>query len=164
MKCHSLLRYLPPARQALAAATSNFEEILGWSKVGQVRAGYNADLLVLNDNPITDVKNAIGQIYGFPPGKTVQEGLFQGGKYCDWTIRRSQQITPLLAKRTGRPVRCVNTRRDTFDFMVQQRFMHMKVGFKKDGLITAFDDFSIADGGTTGSAWNVPMPGLHTAT
>jgi CO/xanthine dehydrogenase Mo-binding subunit len=98
-------------------------------------------------------KNAIAQLYGLPPEKTVQEGLFQGGKYCDWTIRRSQQITPLLAKRTGRPVRCVNTRRDTFDFMIQQRFMHMKVGFKKDGLITAFDDFSITDGGTTGNSF-----------
>ncbi len=45
-------------RQALAAATSNFEQILGWSKVGQVRAGYRADLLVLDDNPTTDVRNA----------------------------------------------------------------------------------------------------------
>ena len=98
-------------------------------------------------------KNAIGQLYGLPPEKTVQEGLFQGGKYCDWTIRRSQQITPLLAKRTGRPVRCANTRRDTFDFMIQQRFIHMKVGFTKDGLITAFDDFSITDGGTTGNSF-----------
>jgi len=42
-------------RQALASATSNFENILGWSKVGQVRAGYNADLLVLDDDPTTDV-------------------------------------------------------------------------------------------------------------
>jgi imidazolonepropionase-like amidohydrolase len=45
-------------RQALAAATSNFEEILGWSKVGQVRAGYQADLLVLDENPARDVRNA----------------------------------------------------------------------------------------------------------
>ncbi|MDR1726577.1 MAG: molybdopterin-dependent oxidoreductase, partial [Acidobacteriota bacterium] len=98
-------------------------------------------------------KNALGQLYGVPPEKTVQEGLFQGGKYCDWTIRRSQQVTPLLAKRTGRPVRCVNTRRDTFDFMIQQRFVHVKMGFTNDGLITAFDDFSIADGGTQGNSF-----------
>ena len=98
-------------------------------------------------------KNALGQLYGVPPEKTVQNGLFQGGKYCDWTIRRSQQITPLLSQRTGRPVRCVNTRRDTFDFMVQQRFIHMKVGCTKDGLITAFDDYSIADGGTQGNSF-----------
>ncbi len=98
-------------------------------------------------------KNAIAQLYGLPPEKTVQEGLFQGGKYCDWTIRRSQQITPFLAKRVGRPVRCVNERKDTFDFMVQQRFIHMKVGFTKEGLITAFDDFSITDGGTPGNSF-----------
>ena len=98
-------------------------------------------------------KNAVGQLYGLPPEKTVQEGLFQGGKYCDWTLRSSQQITPFLAKRVGRPVRCVNERKDTFDFMVSQRFIHMKVGFKKDGTITAFDDFSIADGGTPGNSF-----------
>jgi len=98
-------------------------------------------------------KNALGRLYGMPPEKTVQEGLFQGGKYCDWTIRRSQQITPLLAKRTGRPVRCVNTRRDTFDFMVQQRFIHVKIGVTNEGVITAFDDYSIADGGTTGNSF-----------
>lgn len=98
-------------------------------------------------------KNAIAQLYGLPPEKTVQEGLFQGGKYCDWTIRRSQKITPFLSKRVGRPVRCINKRKDTFDFMVSQRFIHMKVGFKKDGTITAFDDFSIADGGTPGNSF-----------
>jgi CO/xanthine dehydrogenase Mo-binding subunit len=42
-----------------------------------------------------------------------QVTLYQGGKYCDWDIRKSQLITPLLAKRTGRPVRCLNTRADT---------------------------------------------------
>jgi hypothetical protein len=45
-------------RQALAAATANFESLLGWMRVGQVRAGYRADLLVLDDNPTTDIRNA----------------------------------------------------------------------------------------------------------
>jgi imidazolonepropionase-like amidohydrolase len=47
---------LPP-RQALAAATSNFGAIFGWKKIGQVKAGYNADLLVLNANPLEDIHN-----------------------------------------------------------------------------------------------------------
>ena len=98
-------------------------------------------------------RTAIAAIYGMPPEKTVQEGLFQGGKYCDWGLRKSQEITPLLAKRTGRPVRCVNTREETFDFQMNQRYMRMKVGFKNNGLITAIDDFSIADGGVRGNAW-----------
>lgn len=89
----------------------------------------------------------ISMMYGLPLDKTVQEGVFQGGKYCDWGTRRSQEITPLLAKRAGRPVRCVNTREETYDFLMNQRYMHLKVGFKDDGLITAIDDYSIADGG-----------------
>jgi len=47
---------LPP-RQALAASTGNFGEIYRWTKVGQVKAGYNADLLVLDENPVKDVNN-----------------------------------------------------------------------------------------------------------
>ncbi len=94
----------------------------------------------------------IARMYGMPPEKTVQEGLFQGGKYCDWGMRMSQEITPLLAKRTGRPVRCANTREETFDFLMNQRFMHIKVGFTKDGLITVVDDNSIADNGRPGNS------------
>jgi imidazolonepropionase-like amidohydrolase len=47
---------LPP-RQALAASTSNFGEIFRWAKVGQVKAGYNADVLVLDANPLEDIRN-----------------------------------------------------------------------------------------------------------
>jgi len=44
-------------RQALAAATSNFGEQFGWKDVGQAKPGYNADLLVLDENPVTDISN-----------------------------------------------------------------------------------------------------------
>jgi len=44
-------------RQALAAATSNFGELFGWNNVGQVKAGYNADLLVLDADPVQDIGN-----------------------------------------------------------------------------------------------------------
>jgi CO/xanthine dehydrogenase Mo-binding subunit len=86
------------------------------------------------------------------PDKVFQECMFVGGRYCDWGIRKSQQITPMLAKRTGRPVRCVNSRADMYDFNLCQRYVHMKIGFKSNGLITAIDDFSIADGGIRGSS------------
>jgi CO/xanthine dehydrogenase Mo-binding subunit len=85
-------------------------------------------------------------------GKVFQECMFVGGRYCDWGIRKSQQITPALARRTGRPVRCVNRRADMYDFNLCQRYVHMKIGFKGNGLITAIDDFSIADGGIRGSS------------
>jgi CO/xanthine dehydrogenase Mo-binding subunit len=84
--------------------------------------------------------------------KVFQECMFVGGRYCDWGIRKSQQITPMLARRTGRPVRCVNNRYEMYDFNLNQRYVHLKVGFKKNGLITAIDDFSIADGGVRGSS------------
>ncbi|MFC1495416.1 xanthine dehydrogenase family protein molybdopterin-binding subunit [Thermodesulfobacteriota bacterium] len=83
--------------------------------------------------------------------KAYQECFFVGGRYCDWGTRKSQLITPLLAKRTGRPVRCVNSRYDQYDFNLNLRYIHLKVGFKKNGLITAIDDFSIADAGAVGS-------------
>ncbi|MGD0102183.1 MAG: molybdopterin cofactor-binding domain-containing protein [Acidobacteriota bacterium] len=92
-------------------------------------------------------KDAVGGMYGLPSEKVKQEGLFQGGKYCDWGTRKSQEITPLLAKRTGRPVRMVNNRYQMYDFNMNQRFMHLKVGFKNNGLITAIEDYSIADAG-----------------
>ncbi len=92
-------------------------------------------------------KDAVGGMYGLPPEKVTQEGLFQGGRYCDWGFRKTQQITPLLAKRVGRPVRMTCIRSEMYDFNMNQRFVHMKVGFKNNGLITAIDDFSIADAG-----------------
>jgi CO/xanthine dehydrogenase Mo-binding subunit len=94
----------------------------------------------------------IAILYNLPLDKVHQATLYQGGKYCDWDIRKSQLITPLLAGRTGRPVRCLNTRADTFDFAINQIFLHAKIGFKNDGLITAVQLHSIADNGTRSSA------------
>jgi hypothetical protein len=44
-------------RQALAAATGNVSELLGWKDVGQVKAGYSANLLVLDENPVEEIGN-----------------------------------------------------------------------------------------------------------
>jgi hypothetical protein len=42
-------------RQALAAATANVGTAFAWRDVGQIRAGYNADLLVLSADPTADI-------------------------------------------------------------------------------------------------------------
>ncbi len=73
--------------------------------------------------------------------------LFQGGKYCDWIIRRAQLITPLLAKRTGKPVRCMNERQNDYYPANPQRYSHAKIGFRQDGTITAVEEYTIADEG-----------------
>lgn len=114
---------------------------------------YNGEGETLHIEGAVRERLPISQMYDMPLDKTVQEGLFMGGRYCDWGLRRSQEITPLLAKRTGRPVRCVMTREETFDSVImKQRYLHLKVGFTKDGLITAIDDFSVTDGGIWGSS------------
>ncbi len=95
--------------------------------------------------------DSVAGMYRMPAEKVFQECMFVGGRYCDWGTRKSQLITPLLAKRTGRPVRCMNDRYAMYDFNLNQRYVHLKVGFKANGLITAIDDFSIADGGARGS-------------
>ena len=44
-------------RQALAAATGNVGAVFGWRDAGQIRAGYKADLLVLDADPTVDLAN-----------------------------------------------------------------------------------------------------------
>jgi CO/xanthine dehydrogenase Mo-binding subunit len=97
-------------------------------------------------------EDSIADMYHIPPEKIFRKGMFLGGRYCDWGNRKTQLITPLLANRTGRPVRCVNNRYEMYDFNLNQRYIHLKVGFKSNGLITAINDFTIADSGVRGSS------------
>jgi xanthine dehydrogenase molybdenum-binding subunit len=99
----------------------------------------------------TQAADVIADLYKLPREKVNQVTIYQGGKYCDWGYRKSQLITPLLAKRTGRPVKCVNTRENMFDFGINQHFVHAKVGFKNDGLVTAVQLHTIADNGSRGN-------------
>ena len=97
-------------------------------------------------------RDAICMTYNLPRDKVIQEGLFMGGKYCDWGLRKSQEVTPLLAKRAGRPVRCADKREDMYAFAMNERYIHIKVGFTKEGKITAMDDYSLADHAARGSS------------
>jgi len=114
---------------------------------------YRGEGDVLHIEGAVQRREETAMMHGVAPNMCVQEGIFQGGKYCDWGMRRSQEVTPLLAKRTGRPVRCAQTREETFDFLMNERYMYMKVGCTNDGLITAIDDYSVADGGVENSSW-----------
>jgi imidazolonepropionase-like amidohydrolase len=44
-------------RQALAAATGNFPALFRWPRFGRLKPGFRADVLVLDANPLTDIKN-----------------------------------------------------------------------------------------------------------
>ncbi len=86
-------------------------------------------------------------LYNLTFDKLYRGTTFQGGKYCDWIIRRSQLITPLLARRTGLPVRCANERHNDYYPANPQRFSHTKIGYRNDGTITAVEESTIGDSG-----------------
>jgi len=100
----------------------------------------------------TQVTAHIAAMYKLPMDKVSQNTIFQGGKYCDWGLRKAATITPFLAKRTGRPVRMVISRQNMYDLAITQRFAHIKVGFKNDGTITAAQDVSVAAQGVRNSS------------
>jgi len=52
-----LVRLGLTAREALAAATSNYSERFRWHELGLVEAGRRADLLVLAADPTVDISN-----------------------------------------------------------------------------------------------------------
>ncbi len=89
-------------------------------------------------------------MYNLTFDKLYRGTTFQGGKYCDWMIRRAALVTPLLARRTGKPVRCVNIRQNDFYTANPQRYMHTKIGFRKDGTITGVYETQIGDSGAPG--------------
>ena len=86
-------------------------------------------------------------LYNLTFDKFYRGTTFQGGKYCDWILRRSQLITPLLSRRTGLPVRCANERHNDYYPANPQRYSHVKMGFKNDGLITSISEDTISDSG-----------------
>lgn len=44
-------------REVIATATSNFSDIYGWDDIGKIEEGREADILILDANPLDDLKN-----------------------------------------------------------------------------------------------------------
>jgi CO/xanthine dehydrogenase Mo-binding subunit len=95
----------------------------------------------------TQGRSHIAALYKLPLDKVTENTIFQGGKYCDWGLRKAVMVTPFLSKRMGRPVRMVSSRRNMYDLAMNQRFAHLKVGFKNDGTITAVRDTAVVAAG-----------------
>jgi CO/xanthine dehydrogenase Mo-binding subunit len=85
--------------------------------------------------------------------------FFQGGKYCDWSYRRSQLVTPLLARRTGRPVRCADNRQNSYHPAHPQSYSHVKFSFTKEGVITGVEEDLVSDGFAPGKRAMAPRGG-----
>ncbi len=101
---------------------------------------------------VTRGADQLSNMYKVTRDKIYQNTIYQGGKYCDWGLRRASLITPLLSRRTGRPVRMINPRQNMYDMAIPQRYTHVKLGFKNDGTVTAVHSKIIGDAGVRGTS------------
>ncbi len=114
--------------------------------------GGQGPTLFLEGIPPTWGASILRPLYKLPFDKIYRNTIFQGGRYCDFGTRRAAMITPLLAKRTGRPVRAFNSRQNDYDMAISQRNIHVKLGFRKDGRITAVQEEVVTDAGIRGNS------------
>ena len=63
--------------QALVAATSNAAKHLGLNNMGMLRTGYSADFIILNGNPLDEIRNTrtISNVY--LSGKEIDRSALQ---------------------------------------------------------------------------------------
>lgn len=92
-----------------------------------------------------EAKRTIHSWFGGIPMNRIQlHMLFQGATFGGWTQFYWKQgpdyCAALLAKRTGRPMKWSFSRRDDFyGGSMDEGYYYLKVGYKKDGTITAVD-------------------------
>lgn len=70
---------LPPS-EALVAATRNSAAVVGLEDVGTIAAGKSADFVVLEANPLDDIKNTRGIVAVYLRGESVNREASTGGK------------------------------------------------------------------------------------
>ena len=70
--------------EALVAATADAAGIWGWDDLGQVAAGYRADLVVLGSNPVEDIANTRDIEAVYLAGEVVDGEVWRsaGGPFC----------------------------------------------------------------------------------
>ena len=87
-------------------------------------------------------KRQLAEYFKVPVSQVTLHCFYQGGSFGGWTqMALNMQpniIAGILSKRTGRPVKWQFTRREDFcGAGIDNARYHVKVGFKKDGTITA---------------------------
>jgi CO/xanthine dehydrogenase Mo-binding subunit len=73
---------------------------------------------------------------------------YMAARYCDFVEKRGAQLAPVLSRRLdGVPVRMLSNRRHAFDACVPQSYVHTRIGFTKDGIITAAQGHNVHQSG-----------------
>ncbi len=73
---------------------------------------------------------------------------YMAARYCDFVEKRGAQLAPVLSRRLGGvSVRMVSNRRYAFDANVPQSYVHARLGFTKDGVITAVQGHNVHQAG-----------------
>ena len=110
--------------------------IVAWWE--QDHVGGEGKTLFIESDSYTFALRAVMTAFNLPEDKIRWLTICSGGQYCDLVSRRLVILGPLLAERTGMPVRIANTRRDSFDLGGGGAdYTHVKIGFTNDGMLTA---------------------------
>ena len=73
---------------------------------------------------------------------------YMAARYCDFVEKRGAQLAPILSRRLGGvPVRMATNRRWAFDANVPQSYVHARIGFTKEGVVTAVQGHDIHQSG-----------------
>ncbi len=92
-------------------------------------------------------KDAVGGMYGLPPEKVKQEGLFPGRQVLRLGHAENTANHAAARQKSWKTGPDGNNPERNVRLQYESAPLHLKVGFKNNGLITAIDDFSIADAG-----------------
>ena len=115
----------------------------------QDHVGDEGKTLFIESDSYTFALRAVMTAFNLPEDKVHWLTICSGGQYCDLVSRRLVILGPLLADRTGKPVRIANTRRDSFDIGGGGAdYTHAKIGFKNDGMLTAVHAAVVSSIGT----------------
>ena len=76
---------------------------------------------------------------------------YMASRYCDFVEKRGAQFAPVLSRRLGGvPVRCAQTRRESFDANVPQTYFTVRIGFDDDGNLLAVQSENVHQTGARG--------------
>lgn len=115
-------------------------------------ANWEGDRLTLWESTqgVFAVQSGVAEILGLPLSKVRVIGHYMGGGFgSKLQAGKYSAIAALLAKRTGRPVKLILPREQTY-LVVGNRppcNMRLKAGVKKDGTLTAIELNALATGG-----------------